>query len=60
MKIYTIDMGWRGAIAVVASSKEEAFEIAKEEAAYCLPASAEEFEEHEIAKGIVVNCAGDQ
>lgn len=60
MKIYTIDAGWRGAVAIVADSKEEAFEMAKEKAAYCSPETPDEFEEHEIEKGLVLDCAGDR
>lgn len=60
MKIYVVDAGWQGAVAIVADNREEAFEIAQTNGVYYLPDDADEFEEHEFVKGVIVDCAGDQ
>lgn len=57
MKIYYMDMAWSGSIMVIASSQEEAHELAK--GCYNYPGKDEEFEEYPIESGLVLKCLGD-
>lgn len=62
MKLYVYDMYWKGAVVVLANSKEEA--LAQTIGNYTddcnMELSADCFEEHEITPGLVVETLGDR
>lgn len=63
LKIYAVDLGWRGSIIVVAESMDEAREIMEKEANYKEfhegTDEKEEITEHKIVKGFKWTEHGD-
>ena len=58
MKLYYLDLGWRGSITAIAVSKEEAREIMKGAPNYS-PCSLEDIAEHELVVGLMEYNMGD-